>query len=158
MGIYVFNRDLIRELLDNPLSDFGKNIIPHAINTQPVFSYVFQGYWADIGTIRSFFEANLDLVSELPRFNFFDMSAPIFRVRAICPARRSTARRLTTRSSPTAASSTARKFPTALSGCGPLSAVGRNLTVSSLSAATITNRKSRCLKMKRKASRASASG
>ena len=78
MGIYVFNRDLIRELLDNPLSDFGKHIIPHAINTQPVFSYVFQGYWADIGTIRSFFEANLDLVSELPRFNFFDMSAPIF--------------------------------------------------------------------------------
>ena len=78
MGIYVFNRDLIRELLDNPLSDFGKHIIPHAINTHRVFSYVFQGYWEDIGTIRSFFEANLDLVSELPRFNFFDMSAPIF--------------------------------------------------------------------------------
>jgi len=78
MGIYVFNRDLIRELLDNPLSDFGKHIIPHAINTHPVYSYVFQGYWEDIGTIRSFFEANLDLVSELPRFNFFDMSAPIF--------------------------------------------------------------------------------
>ena len=78
MGIYVFNRDLIRDLLDNPLSDFGKHIIPHAINTHPVFSYVYQGYWADIGTIRSFFEANLDLVTELPRFNFFDMSAPIF--------------------------------------------------------------------------------
>jgi glucose-1-phosphate adenylyltransferase len=78
MGIYVFNRELIRELLDNPLSDFGKHIIPHAINTHPVYSYVFQGYWEDIGTIRSFFEANLDLVSELPRFNFFDMSAPIF--------------------------------------------------------------------------------
>ncbi len=78
MGIYVFNRELIRELLDNPLSDFGKHIIPHAINTHPVYSYVFQGYWEDVGTIRSFFEANLDLVSELPRFNFFDMSAPIF--------------------------------------------------------------------------------
>jgi glucose-1-phosphate adenylyltransferase len=78
MGIYVFNRELIRELLDNPLSDFGKHIIPHAINSRRVFSYVFQGYWEDIGTIRSFFEANLDLVSELPRFNFFDMSAPIF--------------------------------------------------------------------------------
>jgi glucose-1-phosphate adenylyltransferase len=78
MGIYVFNRDLIRELLDNPLSDFGKHIIPHAINSRRVFSYVFQGYWEDIGTIRSFFDANLDLVSELPRFNFFDMSAPIF--------------------------------------------------------------------------------
>jgi glucose-1-phosphate adenylyltransferase len=78
MGIYVFNRQIISELLDNPLSDFGKHIIPHAINTHRVFSYVFQGYWEDIGTIRSFFEANLDLVTELPRFNFFDMSAPIF--------------------------------------------------------------------------------
>ncbi len=78
MGIYVFNRQLIRELLDNPLSDFGKHIIPDAINTRRVVSYIFQGYWQDIGTIRSFFEANLDLVSELPRFNFFDMSAPIF--------------------------------------------------------------------------------
>ena len=78
MGIYVFNRELIRELLDNPLSDFGKHIIPNAIKTHSVFSYVFQGYWEDLGTIRSFFEANLDLVSELPRFNFFDMSAPIF--------------------------------------------------------------------------------
>ncbi len=78
MGIYIFNRNLISNLLDNPLSDFGKHIIPHAINSHRVFSYVFQGYWEDIGTIRSFFEANLDLVTELPRFNFFDMSAPIF--------------------------------------------------------------------------------
>lgn len=78
MGIYVFNRELIQQLLDNPLSDFGKHIIPHAINTHNVHAHIFQGYWEDIGTIRSFFEANLDLVSELPRFNFFDMSAPIF--------------------------------------------------------------------------------
>lgn len=78
MGIYIFNRSLIEKLLDNPLSDFGKHIIPHAISTHRVCSYIFQGYWEDIGTIRSFFEANLDLVSELPRFNFFDMSAPIF--------------------------------------------------------------------------------
>jgi glucose-1-phosphate adenylyltransferase len=78
MGIYVFNRDLICRLLDNPLSDFGKHIIPNAINSHAVYSYVFKGYWEDIGTIGSFFEANLDLVSELPRFNFFDMSAPVF--------------------------------------------------------------------------------
>jgi glucose-1-phosphate adenylyltransferase len=78
MGIYVFNREVIRKLLDNTLTDFGKHIIPEAIKTHNVFSYVFQGYWEDIGTIRSFFEANLDLVSELPRFNFFDMSSPIF--------------------------------------------------------------------------------
>jgi glucose-1-phosphate adenylyltransferase len=78
MGIYVFNRSLIQQLLDNPLSDFGKHIIPRAINTHRVCSSIFEGYWEDIGTIRSFFEANLDLVSELPRFNFFDMNAPIF--------------------------------------------------------------------------------
>jgi glucose-1-phosphate adenylyltransferase len=78
MGIYVFNRNLIEGLLDNPLSDFGKHIIPHAINTHNVHAHIFEGYWEDIGTIRSFFEANLDLVTELPRFNFFDMNAPIF--------------------------------------------------------------------------------
>jgi len=77
-GIYVFNRAVIRALLDNTLTDFGKHIIPRAIQTHRVCSYIFQGYWEDIGTIRAFFEANLDLVSELPRFNFFDMSAPIF--------------------------------------------------------------------------------
>jgi len=77
MGIYVFNRKLICELLDNPLTDFGKHIIPNAIPTHRVFSYVFQGYWEDVGTIRSFFEANLDLVAELPRFNLFDTSAPV---------------------------------------------------------------------------------
>ena len=78
MGIYVFNRSLIQDLLNNSLSDFGKNVIPEAISSQRVFSYIFQGYWEDIGTIRTFFEANLDLASELPRFNFFDMNAPIF--------------------------------------------------------------------------------
>ena len=78
MGIYVFTRGVLRRLLDNPLTDFGKHVIPEAIQTQRVFSYVFQGYWEDIGTIRAFFEANLDVTNELPRFNFFDMAAPIF--------------------------------------------------------------------------------
>ncbi len=78
MGIYVFKREVIRKLLDNSLPDFGKDIIPQAIQSQRVFSSVFQGYWEDIGTIRAFFEANLDVTSELPRFNFFDMEAPIF--------------------------------------------------------------------------------
>jgi len=53
-------------------------VIPNAIQNLRVFSYVFQGYWADIGTIRAFFEANLDVTSELPRFDFFNMAAPIF--------------------------------------------------------------------------------
>jgi len=78
MGIYVFNRKVVTALLDNTLTDFGKHIIPGAIQTHRVFSHVFQGYWEDVGTIRSFFEANLDAAAELPRFNFFDMSAPIF--------------------------------------------------------------------------------
>ena len=78
MGIYVFNSDIIQRLLENTLTDFGKHVIPNAIPNLRVFSYVFQGYWEDIGTIRAFFEANLDLTSELPRFNFFDMVAPVF--------------------------------------------------------------------------------
>jgi len=78
MGIYVFSRHTLAPLLNNQHKDFGKHIIPAAIQTHRVYSYVYQGYWEDIGTIRSFFEANLDLVSELPRFNFFDMNSPIF--------------------------------------------------------------------------------
>jgi len=78
MGIYVFNRDVLIGLLDNDFADFGKHIIPDAIPVRKVYSYVFEGYWEDVGTIRAFFEANLDLTSDLPRFNFFDMTAPIF--------------------------------------------------------------------------------
>ncbi len=78
MGIYVFNRDVLPKLLENDYTDFGKHIIPRAIESHRVCSYIFQGYWEDIGTIRAFFEANLDLAAELPRFDFFDMSAPIF--------------------------------------------------------------------------------
>jgi glucose-1-phosphate adenylyltransferase len=86
MGIYVFNRDILIRLLDNKHDDFGKHVIPSAIANHRVFSHVFQGYWEDIGTIRSFFNANLDVTSELPRFNFFDMSAPIFTRGRFLPA------------------------------------------------------------------------
>ena len=86
MGIYLFNRDILFHLLDNDLADFGRHILPRAIQSHRVFSFVFQGYWEDIGTIRSFFEANLDLTSELPRFNFFDMSAPIYSRPRFLPA------------------------------------------------------------------------
>jgi len=78
MGIYVFNRDVIRRMLDNTLTDFGKHILPNAIQNLRVFAFAFQGYWEDIGTIRAFFEANLDVTNELPRFNFFDMTAQVF--------------------------------------------------------------------------------
>ncbi|MGZ8899908.1 MAG: glucose-1-phosphate adenylyltransferase [Limisphaerales bacterium] len=78
MGIYVFNRQTLTELLIGDQHDFGKHIIPDAIKTRRVFGYIFQGAWEDIGTIKAFFEANLDLASENPRFDFFDHSAPTF--------------------------------------------------------------------------------
>jgi len=84
MGIYVFNRDVLFELLNNNLTDFGKHIIPGAITSHRVFSYVFQGYWEDIGTIRSFFEANLDQAADLPKFNFF--SPPVYTRPRFLPA------------------------------------------------------------------------
>jgi glucose-1-phosphate adenylyltransferase len=86
MGIYVFNRSVIFKLLENNFDDFGKHIIPTAIGTHRVFSYVFQGYWEDIGTIRAFFDANLDFAAVLPRFNYFDMTAPIFTRARFLPA------------------------------------------------------------------------
>jgi glucose-1-phosphate adenylyltransferase len=86
MGIYLFNRDVVLKQLDNTHPDFGKHIIPNAIGSHKVQAYIFQGYWEDVGTIRSYFEANLDLVSNLPRFNFFDMSAPIFTRLRFLPA------------------------------------------------------------------------
>ena len=86
MGIYVFNRDVLVQLLDNDLTDFGKHIIPLALEKLRAYSYVYQGYWEDVGTIRTFFEANLDAASALPKFNFFDMSAPIFTRPRYLPA------------------------------------------------------------------------
>ena len=86
MGIYVFNRDVLVNLLDNDLTDFGKQIIPTAIKERRSYSYVYQGYWEDVGTIRTFFEANLDAATVLPRFNFFDMTSPIFTRPRYLPA------------------------------------------------------------------------
>jgi glucose-1-phosphate adenylyltransferase len=78
MGIYVFNREILAEALAGPEADFGKHIIPSLIGTKRVFAYLYQGYWEDVGTIRSFYEANLDLCEPLPKFNFYDATAPIF--------------------------------------------------------------------------------
>jgi glucose-1-phosphate adenylyltransferase len=78
MGIYVFNREILRKLLDNDQTDFGKHIIPDAIGRHRVSAYLFQGYWEDVGTLRSFFEANLALCSFKPSFNFFDRNAPVY--------------------------------------------------------------------------------
>jgi glucose-1-phosphate adenylyltransferase len=78
MGIYVFNRDVLVKCLDNDLVDFGKHIIPQSIRERHVSAYIFNGYWEDIGTIRAFFEANLDLTNLVPQYSFFDSDAPIY--------------------------------------------------------------------------------
>ncbi len=78
MGIYVFNRATLIEALDNTHVDFGKHIIPDTIEKHRVMAYIFQGYWEDIGTIRSFFDANLMLTDAVPQFNFFDTGSPIY--------------------------------------------------------------------------------
>ena len=78
MGIYVFNRNVLVECLANDMVDFGKHIIPHAIRERHVSGFIFNGYWEDIGTIRAFYEANLDLTDLLPKYSFFDASAPIY--------------------------------------------------------------------------------
>ena len=90
MGIYVFNYDRLVELLktDNSWVDFGREIIPAAIEKYNVQAHLFKDYWEDIGTIRAFYEANLDLASPLPKFNFFNTAAPIYtRSRYLPPSK-----------------------------------------------------------------------
>lgn len=90
MGIYVFNYKKLVELLDEDESavDFGGQIIPAAIKNYNVQAHLFDDYWEDIGTIRAFYEANLDLASPLPKFNFFNAEAPIYsRSRYLPPSK-----------------------------------------------------------------------
>ncbi|HBA83254.1 MAG TPA: glucose-1-phosphate adenylyltransferase [Verrucomicrobia bacterium] len=88
MGIYVFNKKVLEKLLDNEFSDFGKDIIPASISQTKVFSYGFEGYWKDIGTVRAFWEANLALTDRVPEFNFYDTKAPIYtRMRYLPPSK-----------------------------------------------------------------------
>ena len=78
MGIYVFRKQALLELLQSPHDDFGRDMLPAAIHTHRVFGYVFSGYWEDIGDIRSFYEANLALVRPDPPFDFHDPQQPIY--------------------------------------------------------------------------------
>ena len=88
MGIYVFNREVLLEMLDAPGVDFGKEIIPKAISTHAVSPYVFRGYWADVGTINSFYEANIQLTRRGAPFNFFHPRWPIYTHPRFLPATR----------------------------------------------------------------------
>ena len=91
MGIYIFSRKIINQLLnENPQAvDFGKEIIPTAIESNmPVASYNYDGYWTDIGNIKSFYEANLALTDDIPRFDMFNPQKRIYtRPRLLAPAK-----------------------------------------------------------------------
>ncbi len=91
MGIYIFNRKALSDLFDRhpEAKDFGKEIIPAAIEEKlKVAAYQYDGYWTDIGTIRSFFEANIELTDHIPAFNLFDNKRMIYtRGRMLPPAK-----------------------------------------------------------------------
>lgn len=79
MGVYLFKYEALRQLLRNEkYVDFGGEIIPAAINQYNVQAFLFDGYWEDIGTIKSFYQANLDLTSIVPKFNLFDAGFPVY--------------------------------------------------------------------------------
>ena len=89
MGIYVFKKEVLYKLFDeNPeATDFGKEIIPKALSSHlPVYSFEYDGYWTDIGTIKSFFESNLELADTLPRFNLYDNERLVFTRARLLPA------------------------------------------------------------------------
>ncbi len=89
MGIYIFNKKLLVELMSNPnTKDFGKEIIPQAIGKHKILSFEYDGYWTDIGNIRSFFDANLGLTDDIPKFNLFDNASRIYtRARILPPSK-----------------------------------------------------------------------
>lgn len=89
MGIYIFNKKLLVELMKNPdTKDFGKEIIPQAVGKQKILSYQYEGYWTDIGNIESFFDANIGLTNDVPDFNLFDNDNKIYtRPRLLPPSK-----------------------------------------------------------------------
>ncbi len=86
MGIYLFKADVLYKALDNDFTDFGHEIIPSLIKTFKIQSYIYTGFWQDIGTIRNFYETNLNLTSINPSFNFYDEAMPIYTHRRDLPA------------------------------------------------------------------------
>lgn len=88
MGIYVFNKGVLQEMLENNIGmDFGKELIPDAIGKHKISSYQFEGYWTDIGNIDSFFEANIGLTDDVPAFNLFNKQAIYTRARMLPPSK-----------------------------------------------------------------------
>jgi glucose-1-phosphate adenylyltransferase len=89
MGIYVFSRDVLYDLLSRDRAvDFGREIIPHALNTHRVHTHLYRGFWADVGTVRSFYDVNLMLTRRGTPFNFFHPTRPIYTRPRFLPAAR----------------------------------------------------------------------
>ena len=88
MGIYVFSREVLLETLDRPGIDFGKEIIPAALGALKVRSFLYRGYWADVGTIDAFYDANIQLTQRGAPFNFFHPHRPIYTHQRFLPATR----------------------------------------------------------------------
>ena len=87
MGVYIFRMETLREALGNPENmDFGKDILPGRIGSHKVQAFPFRGYWRDIGTIRSFYEANLALTDDDPAFHFYHPDAPIYTRPRVTPS------------------------------------------------------------------------
>jgi len=88
MGIYLFRTKALGEVLRSSHVDFGSDVIPEAIQGRQVYGFPFEGYWEDVGTIRSFYEANLSLARENPPFNFYDSAHPFFTSPRFLPGSR----------------------------------------------------------------------
>jgi len=72
MGIYLFRKPVLREVLENELIDFGRDVIPSQVGQRRIQAHFFDGYWRDIGTIRAFYDTHMELIGEQPRFDFYD--------------------------------------------------------------------------------------
>ena len=89
MGIYHFNRDTLENAIADPaLVDFGRHVIPKAISSMRVQAHVFKGYWEDVGTIASYFQANIELTRPMPPFDFYDALKPVYTHPRFLPATR----------------------------------------------------------------------
>jgi glucose-1-phosphate adenylyltransferase len=88
MGIYVFSLEVLLEILNEPGVDFGKEIIPKSLHAYRVHPYVFKGYWADIGTIAAFYDANIQLTQRGAPFSFFHPRRPIYTHARFLPGTR----------------------------------------------------------------------
>jgi glucose-1-phosphate adenylyltransferase len=85
MGIYVFNASAMEDALQGDATDFGKEIIPSLVGKKDIRCHIFDDYWEDIGTVKAFFDANLQLTDEVPDFDFYENDRPIYNRSDVLP-------------------------------------------------------------------------